>query len=184
MLGDITAGPAYKFTQWLELVRKRSGRYRYSGFPRRPSGLDHMLTRFFFFFFFSFYLWIECIEWESDFGFLKYWIPWECNWFRKKDKNLAISSSPNGTYDRKCLRLIGCMCNLGIKLKGKRKEEDLKVQLLIERSVLVNFLRDSPWGQNLLIKEKILETVRQSSRPMQVFMTIVECKWIFSLFER
>ena len=29
-------------------------------------------------------------------------------------------------------------------MKGKRKEEDLKVQLLIERSVLVNFLRDSP----------------------------------------
>ena len=73
------------------------------------------------FFFFSFYLWIECIEWESDFGFLKYWIPWECNWFRKKDKNLAISSSPNGTYDRKCLRLIGCVCNLRIKLKGKKK---------------------------------------------------------------
>ncbi|XP_075662731.1 dual specificity protein phosphatase PHS1 isoform X1 [Castanea sativa] len=36
MLGDIT--------EWLELVRKRSGQYRYSGFPRRPSGLDHMLT--------------------------------------------------------------------------------------------------------------------------------------------
>ncbi|CAL1389208.1 unnamed protein product [Linum trigynum] len=35
MLGDITAGPAYRFTQWLELVRKRSGRSRPSGFPRR-----------------------------------------------------------------------------------------------------------------------------------------------------
>lgn len=54
MLGDITAGSAYKFAQWLELVRKRSGQYPYSGFPRRPLGLDHMLTRFFFFFFFSF----------------------------------------------------------------------------------------------------------------------------------
>ncbi|XP_059649367.1 dual specificity protein phosphatase PHS1-like isoform X2 [Cornus florida] len=36
MLGDIWAGPAYRFTQWLELVRKRSGSYRSSGFPRRP----------------------------------------------------------------------------------------------------------------------------------------------------
>ncbi|KAI9176952.1 hypothetical protein LWI28_009128 [Acer negundo] len=36
MLGDITAGPAYRFNQWLELVRKRSGKYRSSGFPRRP----------------------------------------------------------------------------------------------------------------------------------------------------
>ncbi|KAK2974200.1 hypothetical protein RJ640_021491, partial [Escallonia rubra] len=36
MLGDITAGPAYRFTQWLELVRKRSGKYRSSGFPNRP----------------------------------------------------------------------------------------------------------------------------------------------------
>ncbi|XP_044493243.1 dual specificity protein phosphatase PHS1-like isoform X2 [Mangifera indica] len=35
MLGDIAAGPAYRFTQWLELVRKRSGKYRSSGFPRR-----------------------------------------------------------------------------------------------------------------------------------------------------
>ncbi|GAV60178.1 DSPc domain-containing protein/Act-Frag_cataly domain-containing protein [Cephalotus follicularis] len=33
MLGDITAGPAYRFAQWLELVRKRSGRYRSPGFP-------------------------------------------------------------------------------------------------------------------------------------------------------
>ncbi|XP_051135642.1 dual specificity protein phosphatase PHS1 isoform X2 [Andrographis paniculata] len=36
MLGDITAGPAYRFAQWLELVRKRSSKYRASGFPRRP----------------------------------------------------------------------------------------------------------------------------------------------------
>ncbi|KAK6924608.1 Actin-fragmin kinase, catalytic domain [Dillenia turbinata] len=33
MLGDITTGPAYRFAQWLELVRKRSGRHRSSGFP-------------------------------------------------------------------------------------------------------------------------------------------------------
>ncbi|KAK6147976.1 hypothetical protein DH2020_018888 [Rehmannia glutinosa] len=36
MLGDITAGPAYRFAQWLELVRKRSSKYRASGFPHRP----------------------------------------------------------------------------------------------------------------------------------------------------
>ncbi|KAK4750681.1 hypothetical protein SAY87_004163 [Trapa incisa] len=36
MLGDITAGPAYKFSQWLELVRKRSSTLsRASGFPHR-----------------------------------------------------------------------------------------------------------------------------------------------------
>uniref|UniRef100_A0A5B7B862 Putative dual specificity protein phosphatase PHS1 n=2 Tax=Davidia involucrata TaxID=16924 RepID=A0A5B7B862_DAVIN len=43
MLGDITTGPAYPFTQWLELVRKRSGRYRLSGFPHRPHRVDTML---------------------------------------------------------------------------------------------------------------------------------------------
>lgn len=42
MLGDITAGPAYRFTQWLELVRKRSTKYRSSGFPHRPYRLDTM----------------------------------------------------------------------------------------------------------------------------------------------
>ncbi|XP_022738860.1 dual specificity protein phosphatase PHS1-like [Durio zibethinus] len=42
MLGDITAGPAYPFTQWLELVRKRSGKYRSSGFPNRPYRLYSM----------------------------------------------------------------------------------------------------------------------------------------------
>ncbi|XP_031277233.1 dual specificity protein phosphatase PHS1 isoform X1 [Pistacia vera] len=42
MLGDITAGPAYRFTQWLELVRKRSGKYRSSGFPRRLHRLHTM----------------------------------------------------------------------------------------------------------------------------------------------
>ncbi|GER30223.1 dual specificity protein phosphatase family protein [Striga asiatica] len=36
MLGDITAGPAYRFAQWLELVRRRSSKYRASGFPHRP----------------------------------------------------------------------------------------------------------------------------------------------------
>ncbi|XP_024442109.2 dual specificity protein phosphatase PHS1 isoform X2 [Populus trichocarpa] len=42
MLGDITAGPAYRFAQWLELVRKRSGKYRASGFPHRPYRLETM----------------------------------------------------------------------------------------------------------------------------------------------
>ncbi|PSR89420.1 Dual specificity protein like [Actinidia chinensis var. chinensis] len=42
MLGDIAAGPAYRFNQWLELVRKRSGRYRSSGFPHRSQGVDTM----------------------------------------------------------------------------------------------------------------------------------------------
>ncbi|XP_057972277.1 dual specificity protein phosphatase PHS1-like isoform X2 [Malania oleifera] len=36
MLGDITAGPAYRFTQWLELVRRRNGRHRSFCFPNRP----------------------------------------------------------------------------------------------------------------------------------------------------
>lgn len=39
MLGDITAGSAYRFAQWLELVRKRSS-HRSSGFPNRPYRLD------------------------------------------------------------------------------------------------------------------------------------------------
>ncbi|XP_074316515.1 dual specificity protein phosphatase PHS1 [Silene latifolia] len=43
MLGDLTAGPAYRFTHWLELVRKRTSQYRPSGFPHRPLRLDlHM----------------------------------------------------------------------------------------------------------------------------------------------
>ncbi|XVF11439.1 hypothetical protein REPUB_Repub08aG0027600 [Reevesia pubescens] len=45
MLGDIAAGPAYRFTQWLEPVRKRSGKYRSSGFPNRPIRLDSMPSR-------------------------------------------------------------------------------------------------------------------------------------------
>ncbi|XP_010251326.2 PREDICTED: dual specificity protein phosphatase PHS1-like isoform X1 [Nelumbo nucifera] len=36
LLGDKTAGPAYRFNQWLDSVRRRSGRYRSSGFPNRP----------------------------------------------------------------------------------------------------------------------------------------------------
>ncbi|CAL5444365.1 unnamed protein product [Camellia sinensis] len=43
MLGDIAAGPAYRFTKWLEVVRRRSGRNRSSGFPHRAQhGLDSM----------------------------------------------------------------------------------------------------------------------------------------------
>ncbi|KAL0415546.1 UNVERIFIED_CONTAM: Dual specificity protein phosphatase PHS1 [Sesamum latifolium] len=42
MLGDITAGPAYRFAQWLELVRKRSSKYRASGFPHRPYHVERM----------------------------------------------------------------------------------------------------------------------------------------------
>ncbi|WVZ18625.1 hypothetical protein V8G54_005947 [Vigna mungo] len=37
MLGDITAGPASMFAQWLQLVRKRTSNYRTSGFPHRSS---------------------------------------------------------------------------------------------------------------------------------------------------
>lgn len=55
MLGDITAGPAYRFAQWLELVRKRSGRYRSSGFPHRPQRLDTMPLRFSFSFLFFYF---------------------------------------------------------------------------------------------------------------------------------
>ena len=46
MLGDIAAGPAYRFTQWLELVRKRSHKYRSSGFPNRLPRLDAMPSWF------------------------------------------------------------------------------------------------------------------------------------------
>lgn len=45
MLGDITAGPAYRFAQWLELVRKRSSKYRASGFPHRPHHTKSMPIR-------------------------------------------------------------------------------------------------------------------------------------------
>lgn len=53
MLGDIAAGPAYRFTQWLEVVRKRSGKYRSSGFPRPPQRLDPMSLWFVSFFILS-----------------------------------------------------------------------------------------------------------------------------------
>jgi hypothetical protein len=62
MLGDITAGPAFRFSQWLDLVRKRSARYRTSGFPRLHSMPSPSSFRFlcififlycFFFFFFK-----------------------------------------------------------------------------------------------------------------------------------
>ncbi|KFK27653.1 hypothetical protein AALP_AA8G411100 [Arabis alpina] len=44
MLGDIAAGPAYRFTQWLDLVRKRSATYGSSGFPHRLHRLDDLVT--------------------------------------------------------------------------------------------------------------------------------------------
>ncbi|MED6194489.1 Very-long-chain (3R)-3-hydroxyacyl-CoA dehydratase [Stylosanthes scabra] len=37
MLGDIASGPAFKFTQWLQLVRKRTSKFGPSGFPNRLS---------------------------------------------------------------------------------------------------------------------------------------------------
>lgn len=37
MLGDFTAGPAFRFTQWLQFVRKRTAKNRSSGFPHRLS---------------------------------------------------------------------------------------------------------------------------------------------------
>ncbi|KAK7304936.1 hypothetical protein VNO77_42830 [Canavalia gladiata] len=43
MLGDITAGPASMFTQWLQSVRKRTSNYRSSGFPHRPSAMPSSL---------------------------------------------------------------------------------------------------------------------------------------------
>ncbi|XP_022158997.1 dual specificity protein phosphatase PHS1 [Momordica charantia] len=36
MFGDIAAGPAYSFSKWLELVRKRNGKHRPSAFHNRP----------------------------------------------------------------------------------------------------------------------------------------------------
>ncbi|KAF8053479.1 hypothetical protein N665_1411s0012 [Sinapis alba] len=44
MLGDIAAGPAYRFTQWLDLVRKRSATYGSSGFPHRLHRFDDMVS--------------------------------------------------------------------------------------------------------------------------------------------
>lgn len=45
MLGDIASGPAHRFTQWLDLVRKRSATYGSSGFPHRLHRIDDMVTR-------------------------------------------------------------------------------------------------------------------------------------------
>ncbi|PNX54708.1 dual specificity protein phosphatase phs1-like protein [Trifolium pratense] len=39
MLGDITAGPAHMFTQWVQSVRKRASNHRSSGFPRSSSSI-------------------------------------------------------------------------------------------------------------------------------------------------
>ncbi|XP_068659792.1 dual specificity protein phosphatase PHS1 isoform X2 [Aristolochia californica] len=45
LLGDATAGPAYRFAQWLESVRKRSGMFRSSGFPSRQPKLESVASR-------------------------------------------------------------------------------------------------------------------------------------------
>ncbi|KAM2035706.1 hypothetical protein TB2_038019 [Malus domestica] len=42
MLGDIAAGQAYRITQWMELVRKRSAKYHSSGFPHYLPRFDSM----------------------------------------------------------------------------------------------------------------------------------------------
>ncbi|KAK1360032.1 Dual specificity protein phosphatase PHS1 [Heracleum sosnowskyi] len=45
MLGDITSGPGYTFTQWLELVRKRSSQYQNPGlshYPRRTNSMPFL----------------------------------------------------------------------------------------------------------------------------------------------
>lgn len=62
MLGDIAAGPAYRFSQWLELVRKRSGKYRSSGFPNRPQRADSMPLRFLIDLFFFLYWNVALID--------------------------------------------------------------------------------------------------------------------------
>jgi hypothetical protein len=53
MLGDITAGPALMFTQWLQSVRKRASNHRSSGFPRSSSTITpfwfHTLSTLFIF---------------------------------------------------------------------------------------------------------------------------------------
>ncbi|KAG9459482.1 hypothetical protein H6P81_003990 [Aristolochia fimbriata] len=45
LLGDVTPGPAYRFAEWLESVRKRSGMFRSSGFPNRPPKLESVVSR-------------------------------------------------------------------------------------------------------------------------------------------
>ncbi|KAL1812632.1 hypothetical protein ACET3Z_022697 [Daucus carota] len=42
MLGDITSGPGYRFTQWLELVRKRSSKYQNPAFSNHPRRISSM----------------------------------------------------------------------------------------------------------------------------------------------
>ncbi|KAF6169613.1 hypothetical protein GIB67_004005 [Kingdonia uniflora] len=42
LLGDVTAGPAYRFSQWLESVRSRSGKYRSPRFFDRSPTLGTM----------------------------------------------------------------------------------------------------------------------------------------------
>lgn len=49
MLGDITAGPAIMFTQWLQSVRKRTSNHRSSGFPRSSSTLPFWFVSYYFF---------------------------------------------------------------------------------------------------------------------------------------
>lgn len=48
MLGDITAGPAIMFTQWLQSVRKRTSSHRSSGFPRSSSTLPFWFVSYYF----------------------------------------------------------------------------------------------------------------------------------------
>ncbi|KAF6138008.1 hypothetical protein GIB67_041881 [Kingdonia uniflora] len=45
LLGDVTAGPAYRFSQWLESVRSRSGKYRSPRFFDRSPTLGTMALR-------------------------------------------------------------------------------------------------------------------------------------------
>ncbi|KAL5717466.1 hypothetical protein ACHQM5_010461 [Ranunculus cassubicifolius] len=40
LLGDLTSGPAFRFAQWLDSVRSRSGRYQSSNFRNRQLSLD------------------------------------------------------------------------------------------------------------------------------------------------
>lgn len=44
LLGDLS-GPGQAFEKWLELVRKRSGKYRPSGFPHRQPKIEAMPSR-------------------------------------------------------------------------------------------------------------------------------------------
>lgn len=49
VLGDLTSVPAFRFNQWLDLVRKRTATYRSSGFPRlhpMPTSSSSSSSRF------------------------------------------------------------------------------------------------------------------------------------------